>query len=212
MYYAATILSMSDQAAGVACMQEAAGAGSTASDPSDEVKDICLTAAVALAQLVGCGAGMFLVDSYGRKPLMLVSLIGVGGSLGLLGFTFHASSSSALGPSAPVWAMASYLLFFGVGLGPLPWVLNAEIYPLYARSTCIAIATATNWIANFLVASTFLDMATALSTDSSCPQAHPDGAFWSYAMVAAVGFAALTLWMPETSGLSLEDISKLFEE
>mmetsp|Transcript_5687 Transcript_5687/g.8041 ORF Transcript_5687/g.8041 Transcript_5687/m.8041 type:complete len:115 (-) Transcript_5687:246-590(-) len=103
-----------------------------------------------------------------------------------------------------------YLVFFGAGLAPLPWILNSEIYPLEAKSVCIGFATAANWIANFVVAATFMDLAEALSTDAVCPLAHPDGAFWLYTLVAAIGLAILIFKMPETKGLCLDEIVALF--
>merc|ERR1712226_71286 len=108
--------------------------------------------------------------------------------------------------------MVAYLVVFGIGMAPLPWIVNSEIYPLQARSACIGIATAANWIGNFVVAATFIDLSKVLSTDRACPEAHPDGAFWLYSAIAAAGFLFLAAKMPETKGLSLEQISALFEE
>jgi SP family myo-inositol transporter-like MFS transporter 13 len=45
----------------------------------------------------------------------------------------------------------------------MPWTINAEIYPLWARSTCNSIATSTNWFFNFLVSMTFLTLTEILT-------------------------------------------------
>ncbi len=45
----------------------------------------------------------------------------------------------------------------------MPWTINAEIYPLWARSTCNSIATSTNWFFNFLVSMTFLTITEILT-------------------------------------------------
>ena len=41
--------------------------------------------------------------------------------------------------------------------------MNAEIYPLRVRTACVGIATAANWLTNFLVAATFLSLQHAVS-------------------------------------------------
>lgn len=40
---------------------------------------------------------------------------------------------------------------FATTWGPLPWAVCAEIYPAQYRATCMALATAANWIFNFLI-------------------------------------------------------------
>ncbi len=44
------------------------------------------------------------------------------------------------------------------GLGPIPWAVNSEIYPLWARGTCSAISGAVNWTMSLVVSSTFLTL------------------------------------------------------
>ena len=51
-----------------------------------------------------------------------------------------------------------YIAFFAPGMGPLPWTVNSEIYPTWARSTAIAIATTVNWLCNLIVSMTFLTL------------------------------------------------------
>ena len=40
--------------------------------------------------------------------------------------------------------MIIYLLSFGVGMSPVPWAVNAEIYPMRVRTACVGIATASS--------------------------------------------------------------------
>ena len=68
---------------------------------------------------------------------------------------FNSCPDNRLAPLTIV-VLFLYIAFFAPGMGPLPWTVNAEIYPTWARSTAIAIATTVNWICNLIVSMTFL--------------------------------------------------------
>ncbi|XP_042323400.1 proton myo-inositol cotransporter [Sceloporus undulatus] len=95
-----------------------------------------------------------------------------------------------------------YLVFFAPGMGPMPWTVNSEIYPLWARSTGNACSSGVNWIFNVLVSLTFLHTAEYLTYY---------GAFFLYAGFACVGLIFLYGCLPETKGKKLEEIESLFE-
>ncbi|XP_032076467.1 proton myo-inositol cotransporter [Thamnophis elegans] len=95
-----------------------------------------------------------------------------------------------------------YLVFFAPGMGPMPWTVNSEIYPLWARSTGNACSSGVNWIFNVLVSLTFLHTAEYLTYY---------GAFFLYAGFAFVGLLFLYGCLPETKGKKLEEIECLFE-
>lgn len=56
-----------------------------------------------------------------------------------------------------------YVAFFAMGMGPVPWAIVSEIYPLDVRGKASGLAAAANWSANLIVSATLLTMFGALS-------------------------------------------------
>ncbi|XP_075257714.1 proton myo-inositol cotransporter-like [Convolutriloba macropyga] len=98
-------------------------------------------------------------------------------------------------------ALIFYLNCFGIGYGQIPWVYNSEIYPQWARSTAVSIATTTNWTFNLIISVSFLSLVDAIS------QA---GSFAVYAVLSLISVLFFFKFMPETKGVPLEKIEKLF--
>lgn len=178
---------------------------------SDEAS-IWLAAVTAAAQSVGVCIGIYFIEKCGRRTLVLSSLGMVSAALVLLGLGFYlyddavaAGESASAGRYADmvVVTMMTYLFTFGVGMSSVPWTINAEIYPNHARSLGTSASTTVNWIGNVAVSATFL----TLAADNALGKY---GAFWLYAFVAVAGWGWLFLCMPETKGLSLEEIELLF--
>ncbi|XP_068580076.1 proton myo-inositol cotransporter-like [Cebidichthys violaceus] len=94
-----------------------------------------------------------------------------------------------------------YLAFFAPGMGTMPWTVNSEIYPLWARSTGNACSSGVNWIFNVLVSLTFLHVAQYLTYY---------GAFFMYSGLVALALLFVQGCLPETQGLQLEDVENLF--
>ena len=105
--------------------------------------------------------------------------------------------------AAAVVSLMLYLVAFGSGLSGVPWVVGSEIYPTDVRSTAVGQNTLSNWLFNFIVAQTFLDLVQLL---------HSYGAFIVYACFSAVGGVWLYFYLPETMHLSLEQIATLFHD
>ncbi|XP_049616200.1 proton myo-inositol cotransporter [Syngnathus scovelli] len=95
-----------------------------------------------------------------------------------------------------------YLAAFAPGMGPMPWTINSEIYPLWARSTGNACAAGVNWTFNVLVSLTFLHLAQYFTYY---------GAFFLYSGMAFLGFIFIYGCLPETKARRLEEIEALFE-
>lgn len=98
-------------------------------------------------------------------------------------------------------ALVLYIAAFAPGMGPMPWTINSEIYPLWARSTGNAYATATNWTCNLVISMTFLSLTEWITRY---------GAFWLYGGIAFCGWVFFFIYVPETKKKSLEELEHLF--
>ncbi|KAI0234397.1 Proton myo-inositol cotransporter [Lamellibrachia satsuma] len=97
--------------------------------------------------------------------------------------------------------LVTYLIFFAPGMGPMPWTINSEIYPLWARSTGTSVTTMVNWLSNLVISMTFLTLTNTLTIY---------GTFWLYAGFALLGTIVIAVFLPETKGKSLEQVAELF--
>ncbi|MFT3864769.1 MAG: sugar porter family MFS transporter [Solirubrobacterales bacterium] len=143
-----------------------------------------------------------LLDKVGRRTLLMIGISGMVISLVALGAAFVGGGGSTISSVVAIASLMTFVASFAISLGPIFWLLNAEIYPLGVRSKAAGLGTMANWTFNFIVSLTFLLLIEALGRA---------GAFWFY---AAIGL--LTLWfcwkyVPETKGKPLEEIEAEFE-
>src|SRR5207245_7466060 len=96
-------------------------------------------------------------DHVGRRPLLLVGIAGMIISLGVLGFVFRMPTGGALAWLAVITLMV-YVASFAISLGPIFWLLIAEIYPLKVRGIAEGSAAGVNWAVHFLLLTAFLPM------------------------------------------------------
>lgn len=129
------------------------------------------------------------------------------GDPGVSNFVFanHICPSMTQGVGFNTWlvlfGLVMYLASFAPGMAPMPWTINSEIYPAWARSFCYSIATSVNWLFNLLISLTFISLTELITTH---------GAFYMYAIISSISWLLLFWKLPETRGRSLEDISCLF--
>jgi MFS transporter, SP family, galactose:H+ symporter len=158
---------------------------------------ILATAGVGVINVLLTVVALELLDRAGRRPLLLYGLIGMIISLALLGFAFLTRNPTpALAWTSVVCVMA-YVACFAISLGPIFWLMIAEIYPLKIRSRAMGIATMANWGSNLLVALTFLSLLEFLGRPWT---------FWLYALVGVIAWIFVLRIVPETKGKTLEQI------
>jgi MFS transporter, SP family, galactose:H+ symporter len=147
-----------------------------------------------------------LLDRWGRKPLLYIGLTGTAIALAVLSLSFY--FRDMLGDAAGWLAIGSvytYIMFFAISLGPLGWLLISEVYPLKIRGFAMSLGSFYHWFFDFGVSFTF-PILTAIPLLGS-----QGGIFGVYMMVVLLGLFFAKYLVPETKGLSLEDIEKMWK-
>jgi SP family xylose:H+ symportor-like MFS transporter len=141
---------------------------------------------------------IFTVDKFGRKPLLIIGSTGMAVGMFAIGLLAYLH---IIGVSTLIFIVI-YSASFMMSWGPICWVLISEIFPNTVRGKAVAIAVAAQWIANFVVSSTFPSLEAFSITFTYC----------LYGVMSVL--SALFVWkmVPETKGKTLEDMSKLWRK
>jgi SP family xylose:H+ symportor-like MFS transporter len=147
---------------------------------------------------------IFTIDRIGRKPLLMIGIIGMIVSLTIVGFGAYYNISSG-------WQLPFILLFvasFAMSWGPVVWVMLSEIFSNKIRNYAMSIAVFAQWAFNFLVSQTF-----PMITGSEYLNEEFNGAFpfWLFAIMSV--FALVFVWrlIPETKNKTLEEMEALWQ-
>lgn len=134
------------------------------------------------------------VDNLGRRPLLIGGVSGIAISLFLLSAYYK-----FLG-GFPFVAVAALLLYVGcyqISFGPISWLMVSEIFPLRTRGRGISLAVLTNFGSNAIVTFAFLPLKEFLGAENL---------FLLFGAIALLSLLFVLLVVPETKGLSLEEI------
>src|ERR1700748_163810 len=143
-----------------------------------------------------------LLDKAGRRTMLMIGVSGMVISLVALGAAFVGGGGSTVASVVAIVSLMTYVASFAISLGPIFWLLNAEIYPLGVRSKAAGLGTMANWTFNFIVSLTFPLFIEGVGRS---------GAFWFYGAIGILTLIFCWKLVPETKGKHLEDIQAEFQ-
>lgn len=165
----------------------------------DTSSTILATVGIGVVNVLATFIAVRFLDTIGRRPLLLTGLIGMGLSLFVLSLSFSLSASSAWLMWAAMACTFMYIICFAFSLGAILWVIVSEIFPLEIRATAMGIAMFCCFFWNFVVSSTFLTLLDAMG---------PAATFMMYAVLCFASLIFCYYKVPETKGVSLEQIEE----
>ena len=163
------------------------------------------TVIVGAANVLFTLVAMFTVDSWGRRPLLIWGGLIMAVAMVWLGAVFN---MQALGSMALV-AMVLYVAGFAMSWGPVVWVLLSEIFPNAIKGQALAIAVAAQWIANWIVSTSFKMMDGNSFLNGLF---HHGFAYYLYGAMSVASAVFVYYLVPETKGRKLEEIQELWHK
>ncbi|MHC1767796.1 MAG: sugar porter family MFS transporter [Verrucomicrobiia bacterium] len=151
------------------------------------------TVIVGAVNVVFTFVAIWFVDRAGRKPLLIAGTLVQVVALVAVGVMFQRGASG-------VGVLLCILLFvaaFAVAMGPIPWIVNSEIFPTKLRGRAMSVAIFCLWLADWIVTQTFPMLRESIG---------PAKTFWVYAFCSLLSTVFVLLMVPETKGRTLEEI------
>lgn len=151
------------------------------------------TVIVGVVNLAFTFVAIWLVDRAGRKPLLIVGTVVQVISLTSVGFMLQGSGQSGL----LLVSILGFVAAFAVAMGPIPWIVNSEIFPTKLRGRAMSVAIFCLWLADWVVTQTFPMLQELIGLPRT---------FWVYAVCSLLSTVFVIFLVPETKGRTLEDI------
>ncbi|KAJ8072444.1 hypothetical protein PM082_016003 [Marasmius tenuissimus] len=171
---------------------------------SDNTTSLLATGVVGITMFLATIPAVIWVDQLGRKPvlvsgafLMAACHFIVAGISGSFQDSWDSHKAAGWVACAFVWVFA---IGFGYSWGPCAWIIVAEIYPLSVRGKGLSIAASSNWMNNFIVGQVTPSMITHLKF----------GTFIFFGAFSFLGGLFILLFVPETKGVTLEEMEEVF--
>jgi SP family arabinose:H+ symporter-like MFS transporter len=154
------------------------------------------TTLIGLTNLLFTIVAMWAIDKIGRKSLMMIGSVGMAVSYLVVGYLMKTGHTTG-------WMMMVFILLtialYAISLGPVVWVVIAEIFPNRLRGTGMAVATFFLWVSCYTLTLSFPMIMSAIGGN---------GAFITYSLICIAGAVITYIFLPETKGKSLENIEK----
>jgi SP family sugar:H+ symporter-like MFS transporter len=166
-----------------------------------EQSSLAITVITSVVNIATTFVAIALVDRVGRRPLLLVGSLGMSITLAALAVLFGTAplingQPTLHGAAGPIALLAAnlFVVFFGFSWGPVVWVLLGEMFPNRIRAIALSVAAAAQWLANFVISTTF----------PSLQQAGLGLAYGIYATFAVISVFFVLRFVRETRGTVLE--------
>ncbi|GFO21938.1 solute carrier family 2, facilitated glucose transporter member 1 [Plakobranchus ocellatus] len=143
-----------------------------------------------------------IMDRAGRRTLHMTGLGGMFTFSVLLVICLSLQSQASWLSYISIVAVVIYIIFFATGPGSIPWFMVAEMFAQGPRTAAVSVSVVVNWLCNFVVGICYPILQKAITTYSFLP----------FCVMLAFFFIFTYLFVPETKGKTITEITMLFRE
>ena len=149
--------------------------------------------------------GLWAIDRFGRRPVLLTGAIGMGVCQYIVAICGVATPITNFNSQAAQFAfICIYISFFASTFGPAAWVVTSEMFPLKTRAKCLSMTTAANWFFNWLLSFITPYLTGALNPTQS-------NVFWIWGTFCWIAAVFTYTMIYETKDMTLEQVNELYE-
>ena len=177
-------------------------AGAHANLVQTTVAGVEITAIMTSVNVASTYLGFRWIDKFGRK------LLAMGGFAGMIVFALVAAAGLTWFSGTPrlvviMVGLDFFIASFAIGVGGVGWTLQGEVFPTAVRGQAAAFCAMIDWLANFALIEVFPVSQNAIGLA---------GVLVIFAGLCALAIVFVWKFLPETKGLPVEEIVKVFEE
>ncbi|KAF9893357.1 Plasma membrane low glucose sensor [Aspergillus nanangensis] len=181
--------------------------GTTFFEHSGIKNGFLITLITNIVNVVSTFPGLYMVEKWGRRPLLLFGAVGMCVSQLVVAIVGTVAASDVAN-NVLIAFVCLDIFFFASSWGPVAWVVTGELFPLKARAKCLSLTTATNWLFNWALAYATPYMVNAGPGNANL-QSKVFFIWGGFCFLAAI-FVYTCIY--ETKGLSLEQVDELYSK
>ncbi|KAI9021675.1 general substrate transporter [Phycomyces nitens] len=147
---------------------------------------------------------VLFLDMVGRKKMLMTASVGLSISMIIVAILTGLYQDDWPNHTAEGWVAVVFVYIFianfAYSWGPIGWVIPSEIFPLRARAKAMSVSTSANWMCNFIMGMITPPMLNGIRY----------GTYVFLAVFCVLSFFFTWFFIPETKGLTLEEMDNIF--
>ncbi|XP_072381034.1 facilitated trehalose transporter Tret1-like [Diabrotica undecimpunctata] len=176
-------------------------------DSGSKLSGDVIAVIAAVVKLITFTITTFVIETTGRKPMLIISSIGAGVSSTTLGIFFYLKYINSPFVESfhwgPLLSVSAFIISYSIGLGPIPMAIVCELFPSDLRSTALAIISTVSAIV-VTGYTTFYPVLAELI--------HTHWCMWIFGLSCFVGTLLISTMLPEVRGKSVVEIQEILKK